>query len=163
MEVHGVFREIFYAKNVHLVVATEVRCRSVMSNEVETLLKSRFRPWPGLRRKNAELTALTAMTNSLSRNGVRKQVARNRATRCNTTVRRSASVWRRERKAVYIYARHHVHVLGVTMKQQVAGAPPRSTSPLLPNFYDRLCNLDGPCNPPFQPFANWPLYGGDRE
>jgi len=31
-----------YFRKIHLVVATEVRCRSVMSNEVETLLKSRF-------------------------------------------------------------------------------------------------------------------------
>lgn len=49
-----------------------------------------------------------------------------------------------------LYTRGTMHVLGVTMKQQVATPPP--------NFYDRLCNLDGPCNPPFQPFANWPLY-----
>lgn len=50
-----------------------------MSNEVETLLKSRFQPWPGLRKKNAELTTLAAMTNSLSRNDVRKQ----RSKSCN--------------------------------------------------------------------------------
>lgn len=43
-----------------------------------------------------------------------------------------------------LYTWRRVHILGVTMKQQVA-APP--------NLYDRLCNLDGPCNPPFQPFA----------
>lgn len=37
------------------------------------------------------------------------------------------------------------------MKQQVAAAP---------EFYDRLCNLDGPCNPPFSAlYTHWALYG----
>ncbi|KAI4485867.1 hypothetical protein M0804_006356 [Polistes exclamans] len=44
-----------------------------------------------------------------------------------------------------------MHVGRVTMKQQVAAAP---------EFYDRLCNLDGPCNPPFSAlYTHWALYG----
>jgi len=114
--------QIFYGKVIYLVVATEIRCRSVISNEVETLLKPRFRPWS--RRKNVKLTALVAMTNSLSRDGVRKQ---SRSKSCSpvqydgTTVA-PACGGARERQ--FIYARHHVHVLGVTMKQQVAGPSP---------------------------------------
>lgn len=88
-----------------------VRCRSVISNEVKTLLKPRFRPWPGPRKKNAELTAFTAMTNSLSRDAVRKQVALEIVQPgaigrrwCCARSARSAGVWRRERKAVYIRA-----------------------------------------------------------
>lgn len=88
----------------------------------------------GPRRKNAELTALAAMTNSLSRNSVRKQVARNRATRCDTTVPAVAPACGGARERQFIHARHHVHVLGVTMKQQVAGVAPPLLIPPHPSY-----------------------------
>jgi len=133
------------------VVATEVCYWSVISNEVETLLKPRFRPWTEPRRKKRRINC--------SRGDDKQPIAQrctktSRSKSCNpvqydATVRRSAGVWRRERKAVYIRAAPCAR--SRSNNEATGCRAPHSTPPLLPNFYDRLCNLDGPCNPPFQP------------
>lgn len=60
---------------------------------------------------------------------------------------------------IYTHTLYHAHSRG---NNAATGCRFLPLLLLLPNFYDRLCNLDGPCNPPFQPFANWPFYGGRR-
>lgn len=77
-----------YFRKIHLVVATEVRCRSVMSNEVETLLKLRFPTMVGAAEEKRGINCSRGDDKQPIAQRVRK-VARNRA---NTTVRRSASM-----------------------------------------------------------------------
>lgn len=98
--------------------------------------------YPRLRSQRWQTTAYRgAASRCIAENESRAK----RATRCGNTAMYSRARARVEAlEKGSLYTRHRVHILGVTMKQQVA-APP--------NLYDRLCNLDGPCNPPFQPFA----------